>query len=181
MNIYEKLSALKNEIKPVKKDKTNPHFKNQYATLSAVIDTIQPLLEKHKLNYYQTLNIKDGIHYLTTILFNVEKTDDILSIEIPLFIEKNDMQKLGSALTYARRYGLITLLGLEQEDDDGNSASGITNNFINQTYNPSNSNYNNTKTKCSCGGDFVEKTTKEGRKFLGCSNFTNGCKNTKQI
>ena len=34
------------------------------------------------------------------------------------------MQQLGSAITYARRYGLVSMFGLEQEDDDGNLASG---------------------------------------------------------
>ena len=41
---------------------------------------------------------------------------------MPLIVGKNDMQGYGSAVTYARRYGLMCMAGIAPEDDDGNAA-----------------------------------------------------------
>ena len=42
---------------------------------------------------------------------------------MPLLVSKNDMQGYGSAVTYGRRYGLMSLAGIAPEDDDGNAAA----------------------------------------------------------
>jgi hypothetical protein len=46
-----------------------------------------------------------------------------LECRVPLIIGKNDMQGFGSAVTYARRYGLMAMAGIAPEDDDGNAAA----------------------------------------------------------
>jgi len=137
-NIYKKLNEFKKLVSKVKKDSVNPHFKNKYATIESVLETIEEPLEKVGLGFYQV--VKDM--HLETIIYDTESDDKLIS-SVPLLVSKSDMQQLGSALTYARRYGLVALLGLEQEDDDGNLAvsnSGNTKPPYNNT-----SNYNNTK------------------------------------
>jgi len=145
-NIYKKLNEFKKIVSKVKKDGLNPHFKNKYATIESVLETIEEPLEKAGLGFYQI--VKEMT--LETILYDTESDDKLIS-SVPLIISKSDMQQLGSALTYARRYGLVALLGLEQEDDDGNLA--VSNNVNNSSgvnnkpqYNNTQQNYNNTKT-----------------------------------
>jgi len=137
-NIYKKLNEFKKLVSKVKKDSVNPHFKNKYATIESVLETIEEPLSKSGLGFYQV--VKDM--NLETIIYDTESDDKLVS-SVPLIISKSDMQQLGSALTYARRYGLVALLGLEQEDDDGNLA--VANNVSNSNVGVNNKpSYNNT-------------------------------------
>jgi len=141
-NIYKKLNEFKKLVSKVKKDSTNPFFKSKYATIESVLETIEEPLNKTGLGFYQV--VKDM--NLETILYDTESDDKLVS-SVPLLIANKDMQQLGSALTYARRYGLVALLGLEQEDDDGNLAvSNNANTGNNKPQYNNTSNYNNTKT-----------------------------------
>ena len=119
MSVLKKLDEFKKIVGKVKKDGTNPFHKSKYATLDSVLETIEEPLRQVGLGYYQTTE-KDG---LVTTIYDLEDTKLFISGFLP-FIGATDMQKLGSAITYNRRYGLVTLCGLEQEDDDGNYASG---------------------------------------------------------
>lgn len=119
MSIYKKLNDFKTKVGAIKKDSTNPHFKNKYASIESVLDTIeQPLLDAG-LGFIQCV---EDLNLITTI-YDTE-SDITISSKVPLILNKQDMQQLGSAITYARRYGLVSMFGLEQEDDDGNLASG---------------------------------------------------------
>lgn len=119
MSIYKKLNEFKTKVGAIKKDSTNPHFKNKYASIESVLDTIeQPLLDAG-LGFIQCV---EDLNLITTI-YDTE-SDVTISSKVPLILNKQDMQQLGSAITYARRYGLVSMFGLEQEDDDGNLASG---------------------------------------------------------
>lgn len=100
------------------KDATNPHFKNKYATLESVIDASKGPLLENKILISQSLNT-DNV--LVTTLFH--ESGEFLQSEIKLMLNKQDMQQLGSAVTYGRRYALAALLGISQEDDDGNAAA----------------------------------------------------------
>lgn len=105
------------------KDATNPHFKNQYAALPAVIDAIKPALNAAGIVFMQTGSPSDdGRLSLTTRLMHEsgEWVEDTLTMPLP----KQDPQGYGSAMTYARRYALAAITGLYQDDDDGNAASG---------------------------------------------------------
>ena len=118
MSIYKKLSDFQNEVEAVKKKSTNPHFKSKYASLDEVLDVIKEPLKKVKLAFTQTPQL-DG---LKTMIVDTENETEYITSVIPYLLTKNDMQGLGSAITYARRYALVSMLGLEQEDDDGNKA-----------------------------------------------------------
>lgn len=119
MSIYKKLNEFKKSVGAIKKDNTNPHFKNKYASIESVLNTIEKPLLDAGLGFIQCV---EDLNLITTI-YDTE-SDSVLTSKIPLILNKNDMQQLGSAITYARRYGLVSMFGLEQEDDDGNLASG---------------------------------------------------------
>ena len=128
MSIYKKLFEAKKEIGKISKDAKNPFFKSNYLSLNGLIDAVETVLEKHDLLLLQP--IKNGA-VLTTIVDvenydkNVDCEDSMVHSEMQL-PNITDPQKLGSAITYYRRYTLQSLLGLQAEDDDGNKASKPT-------------------------------------------------------
>lgn len=119
MSIYKKLSDFKSKVGAVKKDASNPFHKSKYSTIESVLDTIEKPLEDVGLGFYQSVEER----VLKTVIYDTDSGEKLES-HIPLILAKEDMQQLGSAITYARRYGLVSMFGLEQEDDDGNKASG---------------------------------------------------------
>jgi hypothetical protein len=103
-------------FKPVIKDGTNPHFKSRYASLEAVIAATDDELRRNNLAIVQTY---DG-EGLRTTLYHV--SGESISGVQPLLMVKRDAQGFASASTYARRYGILAMLNLAAEDDDGNDA-----------------------------------------------------------
>lgn len=106
-----------------KKSKTNPFFNNsKYADLSDVIDATKDALAKNDLAIIQGVDNSAEGQFLFTRL--THKTGQWIEATCPLFIDKRTMQGLGSAVTYARRYSLSSLLGVASEiDDDGNATT----------------------------------------------------------
>lgn len=134
--LYTALVNLQADLKPVAKSASNPFFKSKYAPLPEVMETIQPLLAKHKLAVMQLMDNLNGEPALTTIIAH-ESGEEIRSTS-PLLLTKNDPQAHGSAVTYARRYGLMSALGLvADEDDDGNKASVVSRTVGKQKWTPS--------------------------------------------
>ena len=119
-NIYQRLHEAKLEIGKVAKNAKNPHFKNTYADLNALIEAVEPILLDKGLVLLQP--IKEGKVF--TIITDIESSDCIESyIDIP---NNLNPQQLGSAVTYFRRYTLQSLLSLQAVDDDGQHASQPT-------------------------------------------------------
>jgi hypothetical protein len=96
-------------------DRTNPHFKNKYATLASVIDTIRAPLAEHALSYTQTTEMRDGGFVLVTTLRHASGQWVQSEYPLPMGVRP---QELGSALTYARRYSLSALVCIAADDDD---------------------------------------------------------------
>ena len=120
MSIYAKLLEVQKEVGAISKDSKNPFFKSKYFDINSLIAHVQPLLEENGLLLLQP--IEDGVQYSRVI--DVESGASIESgLQLPSL---NDPQKLGSAITYYRRYTLQSLLGLQAEDDDANLASQNT-------------------------------------------------------
>ena len=117
MNIYTKLSEVKKEIGAISKDSTNPFFKSKYFDINGLLKHVEPLLDKNGLLLLQP--IVDGLVYSQII--DVETGDKVESSM--LMSTLSDPQKMGSMITYYRRYTLQSLLGLQAEDDDANAAS----------------------------------------------------------
>ena len=117
MKIYKKLHEAKKEIGVVKKNAKNPHFKNTYADLNALIDAVEPILLEKGLIMLQP--IKDGKVYTQII-----DIDTFESVESCIDLSPNlTAQALGSQVTYYRRYTLQSLMSLQADDDDGHRAS----------------------------------------------------------
>ena len=110
--LIEAFVAAQAEIPSVKKDKTNPHFKNDYATLDAIIDAIRPVLAKHKIGFMQRIN-SDSVSTLVVGFGGIIECG-----QCALKCDKDNMQGLGSAITYARRYSLGATFGIATEEDD---------------------------------------------------------------
>jgi hypothetical protein len=122
MSIEKKLLQFQSEVDAVKKDAKNPFFKSNYVDINGVLKAIQPTLTKCGISYSQTPDIlEDGTDVLHTMIYDADKPESYIKSTSRLILGKNDMQQYGSAQTYARRYALISMLGLEAEDDDGES------------------------------------------------------------
>lgn len=116
------LVAAQAAITPAEKDGTNPHFKTRYASLGAVMAAIRPALAANGLAVSQIVTRDGDALALETIL--VHASGQYIGGTYPLRPTKADPQGEGSALTYARRYALASLLGVvADDDDDGNAAS----------------------------------------------------------
>lgn len=117
MSILKKLLEVKSEIGTLVKKSNNPFFKSKYLDLNDLLSAVEPLLHKHGLVLLQP--IKDG-----QVFSIIHDTDSNEQVESGIYLPQlNDPQKLGSAVTYFRRYTLQSLLSLQAEDDDGNKAS----------------------------------------------------------
>ena len=120
MNLYTKLNEVKKEIGAISKDSTNPFFKSKYFDINSLLKHVEPLLQKNGLLLLQPI-IKGEV------FSEVIDTDSGESVTSSIVLpQMDDPQKLGSAITYYRRYTLQSLLGLQAEDDDANSASQAT-------------------------------------------------------
>jgi hypothetical protein len=113
--IHEALNAARADFKDIVKTSDNPYFKSKYADLNQCLDAVVDALAKHGITLTQP--ISDG--YVFTV---IQKGDEklVASLKLP---DIQDPQKIGSAITYYRRYTLTSLLALAAEDDDGNTAS----------------------------------------------------------
>jgi len=108
------------------KDSTNPAFKSKYADLASVMDACLPALNEAGIAVIQPFHHDEFGRYVKTIL--AHESGETLECAIPLIVGKNDMQGLGSAITYARRYGLMSMAGIAPDDDDGNAAAASVRN-----------------------------------------------------
>ena len=120
--LYPKLHAAKQKIGKVVKNANNPHFKKSYADINALVESVEPLLLEQGLLLLQP--IEEGV--VSTLIIDIESGQSVVSsMRLP---EIQDPQKIGSAVTYYRRYTLQSLLSLQAEDDDANSASATVKN-----------------------------------------------------
>ena len=116
------LVAAQKEMPKVEPDAVNPHFKSKFVSLDHLIAKTRPVLNKHGLAIVQSPTHIEGSPALATTLYHSsgESATDVM----PLILAGSNMQKLGAALTYARRYAWAAALGIAgEEDDDGEQAS----------------------------------------------------------
>lgn len=120
MNLYTKLNEVKKEIGAISKDATNPFFKSKYFDINSLLKHVEPLLQKNGLLLLQPI-IKGEVF---SEIVDIESGESVTS-SIPL-PQIDDPQKIGSCVSYYRRYTLQSLISLQSEDDDANSASQAT-------------------------------------------------------
>jgi len=108
-------------VQKISKDAKNPFFKSNYASLSNIQDAISKPLAESGLAYSQ---MPSGVNGLCTILVHAESGEYLMDTFIMPVSKPNDPQAVGSAITYAKRYALAGVLGLNiDDDDDGNKAA----------------------------------------------------------
>ena len=104
------------------KNSKNPHFKNRYISLDAVLEAILPRLHEKGILLLQPVIQIDGAPALRTSLVHVE-SGEAYTAEMLLVLDRESPQGQGSAITYARRYSILTLLGLNADEDDDAEAT----------------------------------------------------------
>lgn len=102
------------ELTSIHKDSTGQY--GAYATLETIISNVKPTLEKHDLLITQTISNNGEKNTLTTSLYHVP-TGECIHSNFLLIAEKPGPQGQGAAITYARRYGILAILGIATEDD----------------------------------------------------------------
>ena len=120
-NLTKALFEFQGKVTSVKKNAKNDHFKNKYADLTSIIETINPILQECGLLVTQHPN-ED---VLVTTVYHAESGEYMQSEQVLRMRDLNNPQQQGSAITYARRYALASIFNLSQEDDDGNSAAAV--------------------------------------------------------
>lgn len=120
-NIYTQLLAAQEEFPTIDKDSVNPHLKNKYASLPSILNTVLPVLRRHGV--LLTSGIKNDMPDILQVNLIHAQTGTKVESDIKL-LNTTDMQKWGGSVTYATRYGLLSLLGISADlDDDGHMAS----------------------------------------------------------
>jgi hypothetical protein len=117
-DIYSKLFNIQQEIGALSKDTSNPYYKSKYFDINSLIKQLQPILTKNKILLIQPI-IDNMVCSRLICLEDGGSIDSTLTLP-----QIDDAQKIGSAITYYRRYTLTSLLGLQADDDDANLASG---------------------------------------------------------
>lgn len=121
--LTQKLLEAQKDMPALQKNAINPHFGNAYISLDTLMEQVLPILNKHGLILSQIPSSIGDEPALQTMIINAEDGDSLHGT-VPLILDKDNSQGLGSAITYARRYALMAFLGLvADKDDDANAAS----------------------------------------------------------
>ena len=107
------------------KDGTNPHFRSDYMKLDGILNKVKPILTEVDIGVLQSIETNDRDVTCTTMLLH--DSGQVMAGCATVHADKDTPQGFGSAITYARRYGIATLLGIADcEDDDGNGADATS-------------------------------------------------------
>ena len=119
-----------------KKDGKNPHFRSNYSTLESVIEAVKQgnqfgLFFTQEMTYEKGFDDNEIGYVIPIVVTKVmhEHDDTVIESKLPIMLARANMenpQKIGSAITYYKRYTLQSVYGLHSEDDDGNVASQPT-------------------------------------------------------
>ena len=124
------LSKVQKDLKHAKKDDKGAFGK--YADLATVYEVIRKPLVENGFSYIHSLTTQeDGTHFVDTLLMH--ETGGTFKTSLPLIINKRDMQGLGSAITYAKRYGISMIVGLASEEDDEGKGAGTAKGNVNNS------------------------------------------------
>lgn len=116
-NIAPALLKAQKEMQSATKKSTNPFLKSMYAGYEDVLEACKKPLNENDIVILQPHNAERNV--VETVL--VHSSGEWISSETPILYEEQNPQKMGSAITYARRYGLQSIIALPAEDDDAES------------------------------------------------------------
>lgn len=116
------LAKAQGELEDAKKDATNPHFKNRYATLSSVRAAVTPAFSRNGLAVAQYFDPHgtDGVCIVTLLMHS---SGEWIKSKLYLPVSKKDAQGFGSAISYGRRYALAAIANIASDDDDDAEAA----------------------------------------------------------
>jgi hypothetical protein len=117
-SVQAALIAAQLEFGRVQKGSMNPAFKSRYADLSDVASVVIPTLNRHGVAVFHIIEADA----MKTVFHHASSGTEI-ACAVPLVVDRNNMQGMKSAVTYAKRIGLESLSGVAPEDDDGNAAA----------------------------------------------------------
>jgi preprotein translocase subunit SecD len=119
--ISEALAKAQGQMKPAAFDATNPHFRSKYASLTSIMEACREALSQNNIAVIQSPSFEEGRLIITTLLTHSsgEWIEDSLSINAG----KDTAQALGSAITYAKRYSLSSMVGIVSDEDDDAEAT----------------------------------------------------------
>jgi hypothetical protein len=156
-NIATALVKFQSTVSKVTKEASNPFFKSRYASLANILDTIQKPLTECGLAISQF----PDVDALTTIIIHSESGEWMESSYVMPLAKQNDPQAMGSAITYARRYALGSILNLNiDNDDDGEKAMGRTSAPKKDELNPKHPNWAKAMEHLKTGGLMSDIMTK---------------------
>lgn len=118
--VFSAFSLFQSEIKDVKRDTQGARGK--YAALDQVVQLIRDILEKTGLSIAQMIgDCSNGFVVIENVVMHKSGQYFSETMRIPNGEPKGNtmIQHMGSGISYARRYGLLALAGMAQEDDDG--------------------------------------------------------------
>lgn len=123
-NLSFSLCRAQSQMKVAQKSGYNPHFKSSFSTLEDLIEASREALTKHGLSICQYPHSEDTETYLVTKLKHVSGEEEISKVRIVLK-DPTDVQKLGSVISYLKRYTYASICGIatSEGEDDGNSVS----------------------------------------------------------
>lgn len=158
--IFTALSKAQGQFTTIKKNQDNPFFKSSYLTLAGLIDSIRKPFSENGLCLIQSPSVikQDNSIFVTVKTTIAHASGETFENELTLPITNggriSDAQAIGSAITYARRYALQSLVGVsaDEEDDDGNSAC----NRVEQKPQPQKQKQDTQKC-CKCGKDIQNR------------------------
>jgi phage tail protein X len=117
------LVAAAPQLRAAKYDKVNPHFRSSYASLSAVIEAVRVVLAEHGITVVQPIDAERSV--VETILIH-ESGEWLAGTTYIVAPEGSSAQQIGSAITYARRYGLAAICAISADDDDDGEAASAS-------------------------------------------------------
>lgn len=119
--VFTALAAAQKDMEGAKKDATNPHFKSKYADLESVMGACRVPLATNGLAILQPTSANGPKVTVTTLIGH--KSGQWIACDLEMTSAQNTPQGIGSTITYGRRYGLSSMVGIAPEDDDGNEGS----------------------------------------------------------
>lgn len=122
--LAEALAKAQGIIEDAAKDGSNPHFKSAYATLASVWNACRHALSSNGLSVIQMVETEADQMVFVTVL--AHSSGQFIRSKMPLYPKDKTMQSVGSAISYARRYALSSMVGIcsSDDDDDGEAAHG---------------------------------------------------------
>ena len=115
------LAKAQGQIKGAAKDSVNPHFKSRYADLASIVDACKAPLAAAGIAAVQGVEADGPVVKVTTTL--IHSSGEWLASTLSMTSAQNTPQGIGSTITYGRRYGLASMVGVAPDDDDGEAAS----------------------------------------------------------